>query len=233
MKKITLFVFTILSIFLFSFQDGPKKGMDKEARKKAQKEIAEYNKANVVPVLLENRKEFDNKLSDAEKKELASLRTRLDNLKEENKSMKKDKKKGEAPTEEQKAAKEAAQKEMRQIMTAAWAVVDNHEADLKSIKEANKANEEKWRTDMKAIMEKYRPEGSMKGEGKKKGHNKGKHKMGRNPMGANRDVMFVLMDPTKSVDEIAAQMEKMGKRRYGDPDGKGKKRRGHSMEDED
>ncbi|OHX68174.1 hypothetical protein [Flammeovirga pacifica] len=227
MKKITLLVLAIFSITLFSFQDGPKKGMDKETRKKAQKELAAYNKENVIPVILENRKEFETKLSSDEKKELVSLRVKMKALGEQKKASKKGKTKGEAPTEEQKEARAALQKEMRQIMTSAWAIVDNHEADLKAIKESNKANEEKWKEDIKAIMMKYKPENAEKGKGKKHGH-----KMKQNPMGPNKDVMFVMMDPSQSIDEIAENMEKMAKKRHGQHGKKGKSK-GHASPDQE
>ncbi|MBD0404590.1 hypothetical protein [Flammeovirga sp. EKP202] len=197
----------------------------KKKRDEARKEIKAYMKAQVLPVVLENRKEFDNKLSNSEKKTLVSLRERLDALSKKKEGMKRPE--GE-PTEEQQKERQAMEKEMRHITTAAWEIVDNHEADLEAIKASTKTQQEQWKSDMKAIMSKYKPENKGEGNGHEKGNGRkgrGKGKMGRQGMmGHYQPVMFVLMDPSKSVDELADEMEKRQMKRMGHKGGKG---RGH------
>ncbi|AZQ62974.1 hypothetical protein EI427_12205 [Flammeovirga pectinis] len=213
MKKLGIIVIAIF-IGLVSFKKIAQKG-DPKKREEAKKEINAYMKANMLPVMLENRKEFDTKLSKKEKATLVSLRERLDALKGKKDSMKKDKSSGE-PSEAQKSEMKAMKTEMRHIMTDAWVIVDNHESDLEAIKTANKANEEKWKTDMKAIFEKYKPENSEMG--KKGKHGKKGHRFGQ--MDDKKPVMFVLMDPSKSVDQIASEMEQRQEQR-GHRGGKG------------
>ncbi|MBB6459917.1 hypothetical protein [Flammeovirga kamogawensis] len=200
MKKLGIIVL-VAFIGLVSFKSIAQKG-DPKKRAEAKKEINAYMKANMLPVMLENRKEFDTKLSKKEKATLVSLRERLEALKTKKNSLMKDKPSGE-PSEEQKNEMKAMKTEMRHIMTDAWVIVDNHESDLEAIKTANKANEEKWKADMKAIFEKYKSENSemgKKGKHGKKGHHFGK-------MDDKKPVMFVLMDPSKTVDQLATEME--------------------------
>ncbi|NLR91033.1 hypothetical protein [Flammeovirga agarivorans] len=207
MKKISLIVLALVSVSFFAFCQG--KG-DPKKREEAKKEINAYMKANVLPVMIEQRKELDKKLSSSEKKEIESLRARINTLKAQKENMPK-RDRSQEPTEEQRKAFEAAKKEMRLIMTDAWAIVDNHEADFEALKEGNKENAEKWKADMKAIFDKYKPEGA---EGKRGGKG-GRHgKMGM-MMDQNKAPMFLLMDPTKSVDELAAEMEQRQAGRQG------------------
>ncbi|WP_157491149.1 hypothetical protein [Flammeovirga sp. SJP92] len=228
MKKTKVLILSLFALATLTFSFVSVAQQDKKKkREEARKEIKAYMKAEVLPVVLESRKEFDQKLSNAEKKTLVSLRERLDALSKKKEGMKRPE--GE-PTEEQKKERQAMEKEMRHITTAAWEIVDNHEADLEEIKASTKTQQEQWKTDMKAIFEKYKPEdkeGNGGRNGKKgKGHGR-RGKMGQGMMGHYQPVMFVLMDPSKSVDEIADEMEKRQMKRMNHKGGKGHGRGHH------
>ncbi|NME70606.1 hypothetical protein [Flammeovirga aprica] len=207
MKKSKVFILSLITVATLAVSfAGIAQEEKKKKREEARKEIKAYMKAQVLPVVLENRKDFDKKLSKSEKKTLVSLRSRMDALSKKKEGMKRPE--GE-PTEAQQKERQEMEKEMRHITTAAWEIVDNHEADLEAIKASTKTQQEQWKSDMQAIMEKYKPENKegKDGKGKGKGHGR-RGKMGQGMMGHYQPVMFVLMDPSKSVDEIADEMEK-------------------------
>lgn len=210
MKKSKILILSLVAFvtLAFSFKTIAQKQKNKK-RDEIRKEVSAYTKANILPVVLEQRKAFDKDLSSDEKATLVSLRERLDALKAKRDTMKRPE--GE-PTEEQKKAHKEMEKEMRLIMTDAWVIADNHEDDLEKINASNKEQKEQWKNDIKAIFVKYKGDNSNKGEnGKHK--KKGKMMHGKMMFDHNKPAMFVLMDPNKTVDELASDMEQRMKKR--------------------
>lgn len=204
MKRTKLFIIAIITIATLGVSFvGVAQKEKKNKREEARTEIQAYMKTNVLPVILEKRKEFDSQLSNSEKKKLVALRSRMDALKKERETMQRPE--GE-PSDEQKKKHYEMEKEMRHITTAAWEIADKHESDLLAVKTSTESQKQQWESDIKAIMEKYSP--NKEKREKSHGEHKRKFKTGQQIFQHNKPVMFLLMDPNKTVDEIAVDMEK-------------------------
>lgn len=214
MKRISIIITTLVillgSVGLTLGQEKRKKG----PRDEAKKEIQSYIKKNVLPVVQEQRAKLDNHLTSAEQSELTDIRSTLQAKQAERKEMRKGKaghhQKGERPSEEEREAFRAEHKEMRLLMTRGWAIADNHEAEIDQLVNEIAPQMETWKNDIKAIKEKYRPEGEDARENNRREHRKaGHHEKGEGMRGHHgrrrggrmgignltSPLKFVLLDP--------------------------------------
>lgn len=157
MKKITVWLLAmVLTVPMLA--QGPE-GIDKEKHKQARAQMKAYVEQNILPVMIENRMDFEDFLSAEEKETIADLRVRQQELKEKGKAHRaemRNKRQSGAdfqPSEEQRNQRRLARKEMRLITTAAYEIIDEHE-DFFLAMEGDLADKKKtWKKDMKAIME--------------------------------------------------------------------------------
>jgi len=139
----------------------------KKAEAKAMRdEMRNYHKQNVAPVLLEQRKKLEAKISDADKATLARIRS-------ERKASRPQKDGG------QKADSRLHKDELS-------ALVQKYDEEINTLMEEIEPKREQWEKDIKAIAEANAPE--RKG---KKGTKKGQHR----PNPGFQKVRFLLMDP--------------------------------------
>ncbi|WP_282777380.1 Spy/CpxP family protein refolding chaperone [Phaeodactylibacter xiamenensis] len=141
----------------------------KKAEAKAMRdEMREYHEQNVAPVLLEQRKKLELKISDEDKATLARIRTE---------------RQGSRPhkADGHKAASRPNGDELS-------ALVQKYDEEISMLMEEIKPKREQWEKDMKTMSEANRPE--RKG---KQGMKKGAHR----PKPDFQKVRFLLMDPAK------------------------------------
>ncbi|WP_053404165.1 T9SS type A sorting domain-containing protein [Persicobacter sp. CCB-QB2] len=200
--------FLLVSVSVFAIK-GNRKG-------KGGGEMRAYFKETILPEIQAQRKAFDDKLSNKEKKKITELRARLEVLKANGKQKKGqgralEEESFELPSAEERAQMRAVEKEKRAIMTEAWAIADKHEAELEEVIVAMEPLLQKWHGEMKLMkeeklekMKERRAEkGSPEGRERKGRHGemrhrgpRGKHQFGNMGMLSN-GAMFVLMDPDK------------------------------------
>lgn len=179
----------------------------RQGMKAAHKEVREYVKTNVFPALKSQRAKLESQISAEDKSKLADLRQRLKALKEETKDFKKfhekeqheveDENLGEGLSEADREKMHESAKKMRRIMLEAWVIADNYDKTIRTLLGELKPQGEKWKTDIKALLEKNMP-AEMKEKiqkhakhadgGKMMGRHLGKLKKAFSPAG------FVLLD---------------------------------------
>ncbi len=213
---------------------GPKHNPEMRQAMKA------YAEENVLPVMQAQREKLDASLSLSEKQTVAEIRAELQALKEEGKSIRKAMRQSDAElTEAQREEMYAHRKEMRQLMTRAWEIADNHEADIRSLFEEIKPQADTWKDEMRSIAEQYRPEDAPerpnRPEGAEGRGGEGHHAKGRrggrggmmmemrNPvhfllwdgtaksMQAREEKLEVFPNPARSVNEVRLRLEEAGK----------------------
>ncbi|MEL7148526.1 MAG: T9SS type A sorting domain-containing protein [Bacteroidota bacterium] len=208
MKKLTVWMLAMVLTVPVLAQQGPHK-IDKEKRKQVRQQIRAYAEQNIIPVVIENRMDFEDILTEDEKTKIADLRERQQELKSQAKAhrqtMRGQRQQGldQQLTEEERNQRRLVRKEMRLITTATYEIIDEHE-DFFLAMESDLADErETWRKEMKAITEAARGS-SGKNNGQERAHRRGrggKHhrKGGGHGMHGMRDMLapvaFVLLDP--------------------------------------
>ncbi len=184
---------------------GKTKEHSKE-RKALKTELKAYNAQEVKPVLLQKRMEFDAKLSEADKAEIADLRQTFKSLKKgpkahghkgakgnRSQSLQKDKK----PMESRKAdgKKHGGFKKMMtenpELEQRTMALVNKYSKDLKRIEKKLAPLQERWRADKQNILAKHLDPAMMEKMAAKKAE-KSKEKKSE-----FQKVHFLLMDPNK------------------------------------
>ena len=186
-------------------QKGKMKKHSKE-KKALKTELKAYNAQEVKPVLLQKRMEFDAKLSEDDKAEIAALRQAFKSLKkgsnghghkgakgDRSQSLQKDKK----PMAHRKTGGKKqgglkkAMAENPELEQRTMALVNKYAKDLKKIEKKLAPLQEQWRTDKQNILAKHLDPAMMEKMEAKKAE-KGKEKKSE-----FQKVHFLLMDPTK------------------------------------
>ena len=207
--NIRIFLSTILVTLITVAIGQPSKADHKKSRE----EVKNYVEKNVIPVLKPIRESFDNQLSSTEKQELETVRTALKEARDAHQELDRPAR-GEKPTEAQMEAIQERRNEHRKLMMRVWTVADNHEAELKQIREDLKPQMETWRQEIQKIMETNRPahpEGAEfegKGDHPRKGkraegfhHGPQQERMGFHGMTKlTSPTGFLLWDPAKTLE---------------------------------
>lgn len=220
MKRKYFFSFVlcfVLSTFSLLAQPAEEARQGMKASRKA---VREYVKTNVFPALMAQRTKLENQLSAEDKTKLADLRQRLKALKQDSKGLRKLRKKGhgegthsvedeeneenltEGLSEADREKIQQASQKMRRIMLEAWVIADNYDKTIRTLLGELKPQGEKWKADIKAILEKNMPaEAKEKMQKHAKGgkggkmmeRHFGKFKKAFSPAG------FVLLDPNAKI----------------------------------
>lgn len=175
-------------------------------RREIREKVRSYAKENILPVVAEERANFDNELSATEKQKVVELRERMLALKEEGKAFREQHGKGrgmkrgfhEKPdlTEEQKEQMYQHRKEMRLVRTEAFEIIDAHEDFFKSLRSTMEPKMDVWKEEIKSIvgddMERMHEGGHGKGHGH---HGRRGHGPGKMARELHSPVRFLLMDP--------------------------------------
>ena len=142
----------------------------KKAEAKAMRDkMRAYKEENIAPVLLEQRKKLEVKISEADKATLAKIRT-------EGQQMRKEKRQG------QKAKPRPNKEELS-------ALIEKYSEDIDALMEEIAAQQEQWKKDMKAIAGEGGQSKGKRQKRMKKGHQQ------RKP--GFQKARFLLMDPVK------------------------------------
>ncbi len=206
-KKLLSVAVVVAMSSSLAFAQGPKH-MDKSKHKEMRKEVREYVKENIYPVIREKRQEFDQFLSEEEKKNIASYRTQLKELRpkmmELKKEMHKSMKSGDEMPQSRKEEMWILEGKTKEIIHKARLIAKAHHEELMKLKGEDKSQGEEWRKDLMEIKKKYmgeishdkiNKEHSSKGDFKHhRGHHKGHHRGGMLKK-LHDPATFILMDP--------------------------------------
>lgn len=151
----------LLVVFLASIGFAQAPDRKRSEMRAAKKEIKSYMQENVLPVLREQRARLDASLSSQDQAALDQIRKEMKVLREEAKALRPAKRKmsqkKEMPGQEQGDAMRKHAKSHRLLMNRAWAIADAHESIIYQLIDEIAPQKEQWASDIKAIMEKYRP----------------------------------------------------------------------------
>ncbi|MEN7548211.1 T9SS type A sorting domain-containing protein [Rapidithrix thailandica] len=198
------FVFCLLTMpFGTSYSQTETEPDRKIQFAQARKEMHEYFKTNIQPVLQTQRNKLDTYLSAQEKEEIVEIRAALKAMHEEHNALrKKGQKRPDFRTlsEEEKQERYLQRKAHRQLMNQAWEIAGNHETDILNLFEDIKQEHQQWREEIKAIMGKFKkkhPE--QKDEENHKRHRSRHHKgPGHRAIGLlHSEVHFLLWAPNE------------------------------------
>lgn len=110
------------------------------------KELRVYYRQNIIPVLIEKRRNFENELTDEEKATIETIRNKRNELRAE-------------WMEGQLAGEGMETKDMKDFMTesrkALQPILLNHKASLEKLEESLRPEREKWEADIDKIKAKY------------------------------------------------------------------------------
>lgn len=145
-------------------------------RRKGNKEVHAYMKANVIPVLKEQRAKLDEQMSAQDKAEVTALRAELKAMRPEMKEARKEKreirKEGERPSEEQREAMKAFREKRHAIMDKAGQIAAKYQSELEALHAEILPQAEQWKSDIEAIKVRaaaeHRPEGNKAEKGQAK-----------------------------------------------------------------
>jgi len=199
-------ILTGISLSLSARAERGQRGM--RTHPEARKEIKAYVEQEVLPILAPARAQLDTYIGETEKNHLEEIRSQIKSLKDEGKILRKSfieaRRQGEYPSQEDIDKMRALGKERRHLMDQAWAIADQYEIEIYEILDQLKPEAEAWKEDMKAIVEKYKPEDAepqssrdSKGKGERK---RGRRKSG-NPVGRllQSPVHFLIWDGSMDV----------------------------------
>lgn len=180
----------------------------KQDRENLKKDLADYKKKNIEPVLREKRQLLESQLTDLEKKVIADMRIKANAQKDHMKEVRKElEQSGMDDDESVEHRRQDMKKQNRQVMKeiheSLKPIAENHESILNNIEQELKPQQEKWKKDMQDIKAKYtelermRPEEpphatELPDEGKKTGKEKEIKK---------EHYRFILMNPDEPIKE--------------------------------
>lgn len=160
-------------------------------------EAKAYIESNIIPVAIEYRNDLESMLTLEEQTTLANLRERGKALREKRRDQRREngtreRKHPSELSDAERAEIKAHRKEKRQIETAAFEIVDNHEDFFNAMEVELKDDMGKWHEEMKAFRNKGKEDHDKK-EGRRgsKGPRRGRHGLGK----IFSPVAFVMMDP--------------------------------------
>ncbi|MCI4670156.1 MAG: T9SS type A sorting domain-containing protein [Bacteroidia bacterium] len=203
---------SLFGVVVFAQPEQGQWGKRPKMNPEAQKEIKAYVEKNVLPVLQPERAKLDTYLSQDDKAELASIRGEIKSMKAQGKEFRKAmmeaRKNGTMPSEDQIDKMREMRKNQRLLMTRAWAVADEYEIEIYEIFDGLKPKAESWKNDLKAIKDKYKPEGAEDRQGRQgkkgMGHKQGKGMRGGNPVERliHSPVQFLLWDGSTELPQV-------------------------------
>ena len=203
MKK-TSFLIIVSFIFLAfstSYAQGNGQGKRKKGNKSAfKKEIRDYMKQNVLPVLREQRAKLESDISATDKTQINTLRTELKKnhavVKAGNKKQKEAKKIGNDISQTEKEVIWIAQGKNKELIGQAKELSKTYKDKIQTLFDEISDKQDKWENDLKAIHEKKQEKRIANGKGM--GGKKGKIKK----IKRTRPARFLLLDPNGSDDEL-------------------------------
>ncbi|TGE29624.1 T9SS type A sorting domain-containing protein [Hymenobacter metallicola] len=173
--------------------------------KPGRQEVKAYYRANVLPVVRQQRQKFDAQLSADDQAQLATYRTQLNQLRQRGKVLRETLKPAAGatsrpePTETQKQQLQQLHSESREIMVKVGLLAKKYEAQLRQLNQEMQPQKEKWTADLKAIAAKYAtPEQAEKRHAG--GHHRGAGELGH----FFRPARFLLLDPNAPEPKAAA-----------------------------
>ena len=182
MNKVAIWLIAMI-MTVPTWAQGPD-GPGKEKRKLVRTQVKAYMEQNVLPVLVENRLDFEDILTASERETIADLRQRQQALKEQMKThrqeMKAKRQAGQdyEPTEAERNARRLARKEMRLIATATFEIIDEHEDFFMAMESDLKDDKETWDNDIKGIMQAAFGDAGVRGNGEQLGRRQGQGRRG-------------------------------------------------------
>lgn len=144
---------------------------DRQSRNIHQQEMQSYVENHVLPVVNPQRDKLDAILSLADRQEVADIRTDLQSMRENR--PKRQHKKGETPSAEQKEEFRAMMKTRRLLMTRAWAVADKYETEIAQLLDEIEPHAKTWKEEIRKIKETHRSTKPTNDEGHSREHRKG------------------------------------------------------------
>ncbi|QDA59168.1 T9SS type A sorting domain-containing protein [Hymenobacter jejuensis] len=195
-KTLTLTLFVLLSGLSSQAQEGVQ---GRWGNKPGRKEAAAYVRQNVLPVVRQQRLKLEEQLSAADKSQLATYRTQLQQVRERGKALRQSLRPAAAAANTPRAALTDAQKQqLQQLRTESRAAMLNvaqlaqkYDANISKLAQEVEPQKAKWTADLQAIAGKYAPASDQPNQLARTG--KGRHKNGAGRF--FRPAVFLLMDP--------------------------------------
>lgn len=177
-----------------------KRGEAKESREALRAEMEAYRQENILPVMQAQRAKLEEKISAEDKATIAALRTKMEDHKADmnGKGNGKRQRKGMGINGVDEG-KKADREQMKSLLAT-------YQDDIKALFAEIEDKTAQWKTDMKAIAEKYHPEQGERqmkgreGKGKKRGQRAKKERQEERP-GIGRvmsAIHFLLLEPATS-----------------------------------
>jgi hypothetical protein len=136
-------------------------------------EMKSYIQENVIPVMKVQRVELDKELSGTEKARLAEIRSEMKIMRQQKaEKMKEFQQNDERPTVEQRKEMREMRNQMHNMMDEVAVMAEDHDATISKLLGEVKTEQEQWRQDMRAIMEKGRKDCMMREDFQKPGMGK-------------------------------------------------------------
>lgn len=190
----------LLCFSLSGLRAQDHKKQDKQ-QKEMKQEMRDYMKENIFPTVQQARAKLDTKLTETEKDELDYLRKQFRKLMNDSKQMRKDIREADVINGEQWKQMRQAYMKKHRLMAMATDIAQRHEGEIVEILEELEAPANEWRTEMKAMKQKYSGhyKDDHKGDSRKdrKGHHYHSGHGGRKagPLHLMDPVHFLLFDP--------------------------------------
>lgn len=169
----------------------------------ARREMAAYVQANVLPVVRQQRQKLESQLSAADRAQLSTYRTQLQDLKLRERALRKSfRPAAGSPPETRPALTEAQREQVRQLRTETQAIrqrvaqlARQYEGPIKQLAQEVQPQKEKWAADLKAIASKSATPGQHEKTAPQQGQGQGQPH-GRGPLSHYfRPAAFLLMHP--------------------------------------
>jgi hypothetical protein len=203
MKKIAsllLVTFIFLAFHTSYAQDNGKNKGKKHNKSAFKKEIKEYMKQNVLPVLREQRAKLEKDISATDKTQINTYRAELKKnyslIKKGNKKKKEAKKAGNEISDAEKEAIWIAQGQNKELLGKARELSKTYKDKIETLLDEISDKQVKWESDLKAIHEKKNEKRVANGKGKNKRGNKA------NKIKRAKPVRFLLLDPNGTDDDL-------------------------------
>ncbi len=164
---------------------------DKKVDPALRNELKAYTLTHIMPVMKLKRVILEDELTELEKKQIAGLRIQLTQIRKARKESNRtlwERMDGKELDENQTAMTLSERKQIRKIMLEAFSIADKHEKTIDQISLDTRMNREKWRKELREIIEKF------------KGKSAGDFFVRLERTGAGQSVrpaLFLLWDPAK------------------------------------
>ncbi len=187
-------------------QNRANRDANHEKMKSAREEMKAYREKNVVPVLQKQRAKLESKISAADKKLIAELRTQHEQRRKEGfdkRGERGDKMGGKEKRGDKSTAGKRPEKDEKHPQLKA--LVEKYSADIDALYAEIATQENQWKQDQQAILEKYASQKSDKKVGKpSRQHPEG----AKDKMDFHKKMGFLLMNPTESAATKSASINR-------------------------